>query len=334
MSDINVSSEYKKIREKQKESKRKKEIGKTFLTVIALIVVIAGVIAVLFATGAFSGGDNTIVPPPTTNETASPILTPSTTPNGTDTAVTQTPIVPSTPNVTKTPSVVIPTPDKTPTPTPSLTPDKTELVKKATRVFIDAGHGCENSVGTIDNGAGAGTYYYNLSGGWYEKDLNLAVAMELKDILLSAGYEVIMLRESDVLDHVTLAERAYLANSNKCDVYISIHANSAAESAYGSRVIYYSGHSVASESKKFAQIVNNAINNYKDATVSRRESLILDQNLQVCRDTLMPAVLVETTFMTNKKDAELATNGTWYRDMALALSEGIKEYAPLRITYE
>lgn len=331
MSDINVSSEYKKIREKQKEKKRKREMGTTILTAAALITIIVTVIVVLFATGAFSSKDDIIVPPLPT-ETASPSLTPSDTDNPTG-ELTQTPVVPSITIETETPSVTV-TPSGTPTPTPSPTPTKTELEKKATRVFIDAGHGCENSSGTMDNGAGDGSYYYSLSGGLYEKDLNLAVAMELKDILLSEGYEVIMLREDDVFDHVTLAERAYLANSNNCDIYISIHANAAGESAYGSRVIYYSGQSVASKSKKFAEAINNAINNYKDSIVSRRESLILDQNVQVCRDTLMPAVLVETCFMTNQKDAELATNGTWYRDMALALAEGIKEYAPLRITYE
>jgi N-acetylmuramoyl-L-alanine amidase len=84
------------------------------------------------------------------------------------------------------------------------------------RIIIDAGHGGKD--------VGAKNDAYRL----YEKDLTLDVARRLKSLLQSAGYEVVMTRDSDV--YVPLERRPQIANREHGDLFISIHFNAAGSS--------------------------------------------------------------------------------------------------------
>ena len=75
--------------------------------------------------------------------------------------------------------------------------------------MIDAGHGAH------DPGA--------VSAYGQEKDVVLAVALKLRDLLVSQGIEVIMTRDTDTF--LELQQRADFANPN-INIFISIHANS------------------------------------------------------------------------------------------------------------
>ncbi len=79
-------------------------------------------------------------------------------------------------------------------------------------VVIDAGHGGK------DTGAS--------SNGVHEKDIVLAVALKLGEKIKAAYPEIklIYTRKSDVF--IPLYQRADIANKNKADLFISIHANS------------------------------------------------------------------------------------------------------------
>lgn len=94
-------------------------------------------------------------------------------------------------------------------------------------VVIDAGHGGDETgargpVGTL------------------EKDVTLSVARRLKAGLEARlGVRVILTRDGD--QSVALDERAALANNNKADLFISLHANaSVRQSAAGAEVFYLS----------------------------------------------------------------------------------------------
>jgi N-acetylmuramoyl-L-alanine amidase len=78
-------------------------------------------------------------------------------------------------------------------------------------VVIDPGHG-----GT-DTGARS-------AGGAFEKDITLAIAQRLKAAIESRlGLRVLLTREADT--DVAVDRRTALANNNKADVFISLHAN-------------------------------------------------------------------------------------------------------------
>lgn len=79
-------------------------------------------------------------------------------------------------------------------------------------VVIDPGHG------GIDNGA-------STPNGVHEKDIVLAFALQLQDVLVKSGrFEVALTREDD--SFLRLEERVELARQNKADLFLSIHADS------------------------------------------------------------------------------------------------------------
>lgn len=77
-------------------------------------------------------------------------------------------------------------------------------------VVLDPGHG------GIDEGC--------MGGEIQEKDINLAIALLVKQKLLDLGYSVVMTREEDC--RVSLEERVELANESRGDILVSIHQNS------------------------------------------------------------------------------------------------------------
>jgi N-acetylmuramoyl-L-alanine amidase len=79
-------------------------------------------------------------------------------------------------------------------------------------VVIDAGHG-----GTQEGALGAG--------GLKEKDISLQIAEKLKEVMRrQLDARVVLTRDKDSLVH--LSERVALANRQKPDVFVSVHANS------------------------------------------------------------------------------------------------------------
>ena len=92
-------------------------------------------------------------------------------------------------------------------------------------IVIDPGHGGE------DAGARG-------PGGTAEKDVTLAVARRLKGAIEARlGARVILTRDRD--QTVGLDERAAVANNNKADLFISLHANASARPALQGAGVYY-----------------------------------------------------------------------------------------------
>ena len=85
--------------------------------------------------------------------------------------------------------------------------------KKLPLIVVDAGHG----------GSDLGAKGYR---GIQEKNVNLAIALRLKDILTSRyRYRVILTRGDDTF--IPLPGRGKIANDNNADVFVSAHANAA-----------------------------------------------------------------------------------------------------------
>ena len=116
-----------------------------------------------------------------------------------------------------------------PAPTPAEPPPLLDLVPPGAlrTVVIDPGHG-----GAEDGAKGPG--------GHLEKNVTLGVARRLKASLEARmGVRGILTRDGD--GTVGLDERAALANNNKADLFISLHANASVRpSATGAEVFYLS----------------------------------------------------------------------------------------------
>lgn len=103
-------------------------------------------------------------------------------------------------------------------------------------VVIDAGHGGH------DPGARG-------SKGW-EKDVNLAAALALRDRLEKTGrYKVVMTRETDV--YVPLDSRVRIAQRASADLFISLHSDSGPDPAVGGASVYTLSDQASGRAQKF-----------------------------------------------------------------------------------
>ena len=128
---------------------------------------------------------------------------------------------------------------------------------KKYKVLIDSGHGGIDPGKVGVNGA-------------YEKDINLAISLYLKEELQKKDCEVVMTRETDTGLYsegdrskkiADLKKRVELMNSEKPDAIVSIHQNSfTQESSKGAQVFYQT---TSEEGKKFAEIMQKELDQSK-----------------------------------------------------------------------
>ncbi|MCI8341849.1 MAG: N-acetylmuramoyl-L-alanine amidase [Firmicutes bacterium] len=171
------------------------------------------------------------------------------------------------------------------------------------KICIDPGHGGK------DTGAPAA--------GYKEKDIVLAISLKLAEFLRSRGIDVFLTRESDIYD----SPGAKVAKANKwgADLFVSIHCNSHVSiQANGTECLIYG---YDGESDLLADFIQNSIVN----RLKTADRYIKARNeLTVLNSTNMPAVLVETAFISNDSDREKLLNRQ--SDFAAAIADGIFEY--------
>lgn len=178
-------------------------------------------------------------------------------------------------------------------------------------IMLDAGHGGTDpgAIGTI-NGV-------NIN----EKDLNLAIAYKVKQILEENGYRTSMTRSGDTLP--SLSERPAQANAENCALFVSIHINAAdAVEAHGTEV-YYSeennGDSYGVTSEYFAGNVLNGMLTY----MGSGNRGVKMANWAVIRRSNMPAVLLEVGFISNQEELAKMMDDNYLNRTARGIAEGI-----------
>jgi len=223
-------------------------------------------------------------------------------------------------SIVVTPFVPPPTPE--PTPPPIEIPEGKSLEKVI--IVLDAGHG-GNDPGTISP----------YEDGFYEKEVTLDIALKVRDYLTEAGIPVIMTRETDTrladTQKEDLLRHAQLANDKKATLFVSIHVNAydlkypGARQVKGMEIFYYNkGKQMMFEdfdSYRFAEIMANAIKAHNG--IQYRGAIKND--LSVLRNTKMPAVLVETAYITNQEDHARLKSAEFRTKTAIGIAEGIKE---------
>lgn len=187
--------------------------------------------------------------------------------------------------------------------------------------MIDAGHG-EVDPGALGVCEGA-TYY--------EKDINLAASLILRDELLKRGYEVFMIREDDTSllhgrDNIAEAvARRELGSSLDADIYLSIHCNSYAGQAraYGP-IIFYNG-KTDYNSEVFANELASAVTERTTSLFpsTRACRTIRDDDYAVLKIKNMPSFIFEMGFLTDEGDMLLLKDAEWQKAMALSIADGV-----------
>lgn len=181
-------------------------------------------------------------------------------------------------------------------------------------IVVDAGHG------GYDPGAIGVT-------GLNEKDVNLDIALRLRDKLTAEGAKVIMTRDGD--SFISLDERAAVANTAYADIFVSIHANSSeSTSLRGTSTYYYAPssnpllYSELEQRQRLARTVQGKL----VSLLGTSDIGIRQANFAVLRGTNMPSILVESAFVSNAADEALLKETDFRDKTAQAITEGINEY--------
>ena len=193
--------------------------------------------------------------------------------------------------------------------------------RKLTCVVIDAGHGGE------DGGALS-------AAGLYEKDVNLAVAFALRDLLEMNGIPVVMTRDEDVLLYdrnadyqgrkkvLDLAARKTVADNSGDCLFISIHMNAFPQAQYSGTQVWYGTKDPLSESVA-ASIQKNALLLQPE---NHRKIKEAGSNIYLLDKITAPCVLVECGFLSNPAEAERLSDPDYQKALAFMIFSGIAEY--------
>ncbi|NJL23373.1 MAG: N-acetylmuramoyl-L-alanine amidase, partial [Leptolyngbyaceae cyanobacterium SM1_3_5] len=198
-------------------------------------------------------------------------------------------------------------PNPTPPPTTPTTPGTLPTIPNGRVVIvIDPGHG-----GPDPGAIGIG--------GLRETDIVLDISRQVGAILERQGVSVVMTRTSE--RNLELEPRVQIADRANADLFVSIHANAISMSrpdVNGIETYFYG----SSASQRLAQAIQSSI----IRNVGGVDRGVRSARFYVLRNTDMPAVLVETGFVTGRDDARNLADPAYRSRMAAAIAQGILQY--------
>ena len=217
-----------------------------------------------------------------------------------------------------------------------------EFGLNAKTIVIDPGHG-----GKDPGALGKGTLQ--------EKGIALSISVKLREVLTAKGYTVLMTRETDRF--IPLKKRTEFATQHKADLFLSIHANAAETSRANGIETYYldvtstddaaekvaarenidSGYSIqeletlleglireskSEDSKRLAQSVQQALVQSTGAI----DRGVKHARFVVLIGTKVPAILIETGFVSNPAERQKLATSAYQQKLATAIAEGVDRF--------
>uniref|UniRef100_A0A7C4YC70 N-acetylmuramoyl-L-alanine amidase n=1 Tax=candidate division WOR-3 bacterium TaxID=2052148 RepID=A0A7C4YC70_UNCW3 len=216
-------------------------------------------------------------------------------------------------------------------------------------IVLDPGHGGQD-LGGVGNGL-------------YEKDVVLDIAKRVANELKKMGFSVTLTRTDDIF--LSLKERTEIADNMKADLFVSIHCNAvgnkskigmngtevyflsvaktdwarAVEATENSSIQFENG-KIEEKSLKYVLwdlAQNQFLVESQQLAIDIQESIVNEcgttnrgvqqANFYVLRLNYMPAVLIETLFITNPDDAKKLKDKNFLDKLAKSIAKGIKNYA-------
>jgi len=226
---------------------------------------------------------------------------------------------------------------------PDLPPSLGPPVSAIQTMAIDPGHG-----GTDEGVKGAG--------GTKEKDLTLAIARRVKAAVEARlGIRVLLTRDDD--RELPLDDRTAVANNNKVDLFVSLHANGSLRPSATGATIYFAAFDAAPVSNALAGVdrvptFSGGVRDIELVPWGQAQTHHLDQSmafagileerfhdrvtlatpgvdhapLGVLQSANMPAVLVEMGFLTNAAQEKQLTGNEFQNAFVQALMEAIVRF--------
>jgi N-acetylmuramoyl-L-alanine amidase len=180
-------------------------------------------------------------------------------------------------------------------------------------ICIDPGHGGSDSgaVGKISQ----------------EKNITLAIAKELKDLLEKGGAKVVMTRTTDIDVYAPndgaveeLQARCDIANDTRADAFVCIHIDSYATADASGVTAYYNGKTPYDFNlAKYIHAQNIQATTFPDRGVKTA-------NFYVLLHTNMPATLLELGFISNPQEEKTLNTDSQVEQFASSIYNGLADY--------
>lgn len=189
-------------------------------------------------------------------------------------------------------------------------------------IILDAGHGGMDSGCVSVNGV-------------EEKEINLSILLKLRDMLETAGFDVVVTRDTDKSIHDTsvtglgnqkksdMENRLNIINSQENAVFVSIHQNQFTDSKYYGAQMFYSSDS--EEGARLASIMQSSFVNFLQPE-NKRETKPVGDELYLIHFAKCPSVMVECGFLSNPDEASLLESEEYQSKVAFTIFAGICEY--------
>jgi N-acetylmuramoyl-L-alanine amidase len=185
-------------------------------------------------------------------------------------------------------------------------------------IVLDAGHGSSDPGKVGVNGA-------------LEKDINLAITLQLAKILENKGYKVVLTRDSDEIladkDAVNqkredMVGRVKVIEEAQAALTISIHQNSFSNaSVSGPQVFYYAE---SPQGKEIATALQASLDEILEPESPRATKA--NSEYYLLKKTPTPTVIVECGFLSNEREAELLSDELYQAKVARAIYFGLCKY--------
>ena len=212
---------------------------------------------------------------------------------------------------------------------------ETNNVGEGKLICIDAGHQATPNTDTEPVGPGAEDKKAKVSAGntgvttgTEEYELNLEVALKLQSALEARGYTVKMIRTSNDVD-ISNAARAELANSDKADAFIRIHAN-------GSTDTNASGVMTVCQTKdnpynadiydSCKRLSADVLSGMAAATGANSEGVWETDSMSGINWCKVPVTIVEIGYMTNSEEDQKLVTSDYQNLLAKGIADGIDAY--------
>lgn len=190
---------------------------------------------------------------------------------------------------------------------------KKEDVLKGKVIVLDAGHGGKDG-GTSVNGI-------------YEKDINLAIVLKLRDELNKQGVDVILTRNGDFdlsspntnrRKKSDFDNRIKLINSSEADLYLSIHVNYLDNGKYYGAQTFYTG-----DNEELANVIQTE---FKKSLNSPMDVKKISNSIYMYKQLTIPGVLIETGFISNSSERTLLISDEYQDKIVDAIVRALINY--------
>ena len=189
-------------------------------------------------------------------------------------------------------------------------------------VVIDAGHG----------GSDPGKIGVNNA---QEKDINLSIALKVKEILEEKGITVVLTRtdenglyqETDTnKKRADMQKRCEIIAESKCSIAVSIHQNSYHEEGVaGPQVFYYA---TSTQGQQLATIIQNEL--IEQLAPEKKRTAKPNDSYYLLKKAVCPIVIVECGFLSNWNEAALLVTDEYQQKVAQAVADGVEKHLSLK----